>query len=193
MRTYDSERRPIDAFVVEQATRRMFSRIKGKATRGYEEPYYIAELGHRYNEGAIIPAERDAHYHEKDVEDPHNPSGTAGSRFPHAWLLTPEGNTISSLDLIKTNFVLIVPEDNSPWVTAANTLKFPLDIYALHENSKPYQDAKGIMKSKAGLGQGEAFLVRPDAVIAWKPGKSASGHKEALQDAFQVLLGKRHN
>ncbi|PSN72054.1 hypothetical protein BS50DRAFT_544354 [Corynespora cassiicola Philippines] len=191
LRSYDLERRPIDAFVVDQATRRLYNRVKGRTPRLEEEPYYIAELGHRYNEGAIVPAEGDVH--DKDVEDPHAPSGTAGSRFPHAWLLTPEGKTISSLDLIKTNFVLIASEDDSPWISAAKSLNFPIDTYELHEKSKPYQDTKGTMKSKAGLGEGEAFFVRPDGYIAWKAAKSASGHRKALQEVIQALLGKQQD
>lgn len=188
LRSYEQERQPVDKFVVDQATRRLANRLQGKFPRVPEEPYYVAELGHRYNHGAILPAEGDSH--DKDYEDPHKPSGTAGSRFPHVWLQNEKGATESSLDLIMQNFVLFAAEEDSLWVIAANSLDLQIDTYSLHENSKPYRDSLGKLRAKTGLTRGEALLVRPDGYIAWRGGSSPGGHKEALQGALRHILGK---
>ncbi|KAJ9267104.1 hypothetical protein DTO212C5_6169 [Paecilomyces variotii] len=188
LRSYEAERKPVDAFVVDQATRRFRNRIMNTIPRVPEEPYYTVEFGCRYNAGAIIPAECDTF--NKDYEDPHTPSGSAGSRFPHIPLECQDGTHVSILDLIKQNFVLVAAETASPWLLAAKNLSFQIDSYALHETSQPYRDYSGMLRNKGRLGTGMALLIRPDGFIAWKAEDTSSGHKELLRKAMGRLLGK---
>ena len=182
------ERQPVDAFVVDQATRRFRNRILNQNARLSEEPYYTVELGCRYVKGGFLPAEGVSL--EQPFEDPYTPSGTAGSRFSHAILEDlGSGKRISTLDLIKQNFVLIATEDDSPWVVAAKELKFKIDTHILHENSRPYCDFTGEWSKKAKVGLAESLLVRPDGFIAWKAENIHAGHKEILQGVLQKLLG----
>jgi hypothetical protein len=182
------ERQPVDAFVVDQATRRFRNRILNQTPRIAEEPYYTVELGCRYLKGAFLPAEGVSI--EQPFEDPYAPSGTAGSRFPHAFLKDLEsGKRISTLDLMKKNFVLIATEDDSPWVAAAKELEFEIDTHILHQNSRPYCDFDRELSTKAKVGLAESLLVRPDGFIAWKAGSLHTGHKDMLRRVLQKLLG----
>ncbi|KAH6694303.1 FAD binding domain-containing protein [Leptodontidium sp. MPI-SDFR-AT-0119] len=188
LQSYEQERRPNDAAVVDQATRRFRNRIQNQIPQLPEETYDVVEIGGRYNKGALVPGKGDSS--DKDFEDPHSPSGTAGSRFPHVSLLSKDDQTISTLDLIKHNFVLVAAEEDSPWIAAAKGLEFQIDTYVLHETSQPYQDVKGLLRSRGKLAPGEALLVRPDNYIAWRATVQGSNHKEALQQALGQLLGK---
>lgn len=178
----------MDSFVVDQATRRFMNRIKNQNPRLPEEPYINVELGHRYNKGALIKNEDGAE--GKDFENPRAPSGKAGTRFSHVTLETDTGSTISTIDLVQRNLVLVATEGKSPWIAAANALEYEIDAYELHETSQPYRDAFGKLRSRAKLAPGEALLVRPDNFIAWRASSAQSGHKEILQRALQQLLGK---
>ncbi|KAI8711052.1 FAD-binding-3 domain-containing protein [Fusarium sp. LHS14.1] len=188
LRSYEQERRPVDAFVVDQATRRFMNRIKNQVPRLPEEPYINVEIGHRYSKGAIIKEEDGQQ--EQDFEDPHAPSGQAGTRFPHALLNADDGSVISTIDLMQRNFALVATEKNSPWITAAQGLKYEIDTYELHETSRPYRDTVGKLRARAKLGAGEAMLLRPDNFIAWRAGCAQHGHKELLQEALKSLLDK---
>lgn len=155
-----------------------------------EETYMTVEVGGRYKEGALIHDEHDP-VDDRDFEDPHNPSGRAGTRFPHVALSTADETAISTIDLVRSNFVIIATEDKSPWIAAAQGISEKVDGYTLHENSQPYRDLHGKMRQRANLGVGEALLVRPDVYIAWRAPRLESGHKEALQKALSQVLGKQ--
>lgn len=188
LKSYQQERQPVDAFVVDQATRRYWNRIFNKMPRDPEEPYYTVEIGHRYNKGAIV-SDHDENQHE-NFENPHAPSGHAGTRFPHVPLERQDGGIISTLDLVKHNFVLVAAETDSPWIPASQVLKLTVDAYELHETSQPYRDGVGKLREKAKLGVGEALLVRPDGFIAWRGKRISHGHEEQLRKGLGQVLGK---
>lgn len=101
-----------------------------------------------------------------------------------------DGDSISTLDLVKQNFVLVAAEDDSPWLAAAKELRFKIDTYVLHETSQPYPDTQGKLNEKIKLGTGQALLVRPDGFIAWRPINTQSSHKVLLQQALERIPGQ---
>lgn len=154
-----------------------------------ELPDIVCEIGYRYAEGALI-ADDSSNGFDKLWEDPYAPLVAAGSRLPHIWLenALSAGITISTLDLVKTNFVLLVAEEASPWIDAARSVSPSIDAYILHANSSPYSDPKCTFKDVANLMTGQALLVRPDSYVAWRAPNTGQDHVRQLQDVLERLL-----
>ncbi|KAH7357519.1 FAD binding domain-containing protein [Pyrenochaeta sp. MPI-SDFR-AT-0127] len=188
LQTYTKERQPVNAFAVDQATKRFYNRVDQMQPPAHEEPNLTVEIGYRYIEGAILGGGEGA---QKPFENPSSPSGSAGTRLPHVWLNSNASNqSVSTLDLAKQNLVLITTEPQSLWIKAAKDIESPpLDLYELHEFSKPWQDSLGTLRSKCGLQHDEALLVRPDGFIAWRARAVANNHGEELRAALHALLG----
>lgn len=149
------------------------------------------ELGYRYPKGAFIPG--DGFIPPKELHDaPASPSATAGSRFPHAWLIdaSQPSKKISSIDLVKQNLLLIAPDAGSLWFEAARGIPIPIDTYPINESSTPFKDPEGKLRQRCHLEQGDTLLIRPDGFIAWRGTKTQSGHKELLKAALESILKK---
>ncbi|KAH6949393.1 FAD binding domain-containing protein [Ilyonectria sp. MPI-CAGE-AT-0026] len=163
----------------------------GPATTPPEAPDVAIELGYRYPQGAFLPEE---HYKvpKQLYDDPAQPTAVPGSRFPHVFLeeTASPHKRISTIDLVKKNFVFITIEPESPWIRAASQSPIELDIHALNAMSSPYRDSEGAVERKCRLKVGEAMLVRPDGFIAWRGGRSDNGHAEQLKIALEGILGK---
>ncbi|KAH7072042.1 FAD binding domain-containing protein [Paraphoma chrysanthemicola] len=178
--TYNKERQPVNAFAVDQATKRFYNRVDNVQPPVPEQPNLTVELGYRYGEG-------------EPWENPLEPSGTAGTRFPHVWLQqanpTSADTRVSTLDLIKQKLLLVATEPNSPWIAAATKIvSAALEVYELHADSAPLRDASNDLGAKCKLQPGEALLVRPDGFIAWRA-PAGEGHFEALETELARLLG----
>ena len=187
--TYNQERQPGANFFVQQAFARLVSRVfHGK---GYDHepelPDIMCELGYRYTKGAICPT--DDRNSSKSVEDPYKPYVLPGGRIPHVALTSAQGQ-LSSLDLIKQNFVLFTTETDSPWLEAAKKQIMPIDAFAINASST-YRDKDGAAIETWRLAGGEALLVRPDGIIAWRSGANESRHDERLKQALDVILRGR--
>lgn len=184
--TYNTERKPIDEFIMYQAFSRFESRVYHRKPTVAEVEDICVEIGHRYQAGALIP---DPNTGAQPWEDPYFPSATAGARIPHVQLVDGAGNTASTLDLVKKNFVLFAAEDSSPWVEAARNLQsLEVDAYVLNEGSAPYADKTGRVKLLYRIGDGEAVLIRPDGYIAWRTGKEECGHDKKLAEVLGKIL-----
>ncbi|KAI5195485.1 hypothetical protein E4T39_08203 [Aureobasidium subglaciale] len=188
--TYGQERQPAAEFSMQQAFARLVTRVyHGKSPDGTEsQPELsdmICELGHRFTSGAICSS--DSQDSSKNYEDPYNPYVLPGGRLPHV-LLRVSGKSLSSLDLIKQNFVLFVAEQDSPWSQASHGQKLPIDFYEINTTST-YKDPEGLAQGKWKLARGEALLVRPDGVIAWRSGEiQSTTHRESLEHALKIIL-----
>ncbi|CAJ0553068.1 Ff.00g115800.m01.CDS01 [Fusarium sp. VM40] len=188
--TYTLERQPVAGFLMRQAYSRLQKRVLHTTPDEPELPDIVCELGYRYPSGAIHSSTQEAK--ETSLhEDPHAPLAIAGSRFPHV-ALTKLGETeamVSTIDLIKTNFVMFTADGASSWVAAAKNMAMNIDTYSLHETSSPLRDEQWKLKSVTKLSSGEAMLVRPDGFIAWRAAKMEEGHEKALGDALKQVLG----
>jgi len=134
--TYESERRPVGEFTVEQAYSRYVTRTAPYlASKGFQPVAHDmnVELGYCY----------DGRLHEHPSESKARP----GTRAPHLWLS--EGH--STLDLLGKEFVLLA----GPQWKGEEGIPFPL-----HRITHPeFPAAYGITPS-------EAVLVRPDGYVA---------------------------
>ncbi|KAM0241480.1 hypothetical protein ACHAP5_007519 [Fusarium lateritium] len=190
--TYNVERQPIDEFTVDQAYRRFQNRIVMQQPPAPEAPDESIELGFRYLKGGAFVPEDNYPTSKESYDDPAHPSAVPGSRFPHSYIQETggSGKTISTIDLVKQNFLLITIDADSPWVRAASQSPVTLDVYVLNAASSPYKDPARDVEKKCRLQRGEAILVRPDGFIAWRGTTAESGHEQRLIDGLHAVLGR---
>lgn len=174
---------------MQQAFARLVTRVMhGKVPDGInsepELPDIICELGYRYTSGAICKDESTES--EKDYEDPYKPYVLPGGRLPHV-ALTSARNSLSSLDLIKQNFVLFTVQKDSPWLEASKKQVVPVDCHVIGSTCT-YKDRDGAAQATWKLEEGEALLVRPDGMIAWRSGGRSIEHADALKQALDSIL-----
>jgi 2-polyprenyl-6-methoxyphenol hydroxylase-like FAD-dependent oxidoreductase len=169
--TYDSERRPVAAFTVEQAYTRYVTRTAPFLGRKDFQPLaddFDIELGYLY--GA-----------ESTHEHPSQSRGRPGSRAPHAWI-EKDGERMSTLDLFRGAFVLLTGSDGRLLADAALSAaaRFPglqLHTHALSDHT---------VMAAYGISPQGGTLVRPDGFVAWR---SESGIAEPEVALTQTLSG----
>lgn len=174
---------------MQQAFARLVSRVfHGKSPDGIQhDPELsdiICELGHRFTRGAICAMD-DENFH-RVYEDPYSPYVLPGGRLPHV-ALTHKGKSLSSLDLIKQNFVLFAVGDSSSWQQASLEQRNSIDFHPI-DSTTVLQDKDSAAAKTWKLETGEAILVRPDGIIAWRSGKASVPHSESLRQAIAVIL-----
>ncbi|MCU1641687.1 MAG: hypothetical protein JWN03_1962 [Nocardia sp.] len=169
--TYQSERHPIGWFIADQSSirttnLRTMNRKSIDATP-LADPLALI-LGNRYPTGAFVD---DASTHSMDHLDI---AGQPGTRLPHAYL-TPGRST---LDLIDTDFALLVGPSGAAWHATATGIP---DL-RVHEIPETYCRT-------ANLTPDGALLVRPDQIIAWRAPQLPTDPAGALQTALALTLG----
>ncbi|MGH8148976.1 MAG: FAD-dependent monooxygenase [Steroidobacteraceae bacterium] len=179
--TYESERKPVARFTVEQAFSRYVLRTAPwlKATERIEPvaPDFHIELGYLYGSPLGVHA------------DPGATRGMPGARAPHLWLLH-GGERVSTIDLTG-RFLLLAGADGSPWLRAAPEAAsqcggLALDAYCVGRDLEDPEDRFG---EAFGVSERGASLVRPDGFVAWRsPGPSADP-ETALREALGSSLG----
>ncbi|CEL02180.1 hypothetical protein ASPCAL03352 [Aspergillus calidoustus] len=192
--TYSTERQPAAERTMQQAFARLVNRVLEDKSVPHEAeiPDDKCELGYRYRAGAFVfPQGHDA---EKTWDEPHAPSVQAGTRLPHVNLLDRSKNDkmISTLDLIRTSFVLLTGDPSSPWLSAAAAQPVPVAAYAISEHSYPLCDPAARLRSVCKFGSGEAILVRPDGLIAWRGTLPSDDHpSRVLASLLDQILAKQ--
>ncbi|KAI4732023.1 hypothetical protein E4T49_00115 [Aureobasidium sp. EXF-10728] len=189
LKTYDQERQPAAEFSMQQAFARLVTRVMhGKTPEGMESKPevsdIICEIGYRYTTGAFVRQENADS--DKGYEDPYKPYVLPGGRLPHV-ALESSGKTLSSLDLIKQNFVLFTVQKDSPWLEAAQKQCISVDCHVIG-STEMYRDRDGIAQATWKLAEGEALLVRPDGIIAWRSGGRPGACADALKTALDTIL-----
>ncbi|KAM0086129.1 hypothetical protein ACKRZS_001585 [Fusarium odoratissimum] len=184
LQTYDAERRPVAGFTMRQAYSRLQKRVFRTVPNEPELPDIVCEIGCRYPSAAAAQIQNPNSDH---YEDPHAPLVLPGSRFPHV-PLTRGDSKMSTLDLIKTNFVLFSTNQSSPWIEAAKDITPQIDVYSIDKATGTFGDVDGTFSRICRISEGEAILVRPDGIIAWRGEWREVGHRETLQKALQLIL-----
>ena len=180
--TYDGERRPIGALMVEQAYSRYVTRVAPYLGTDGMQPLvddFSLEIGGRYNSPAVVlePGDDGAlHQH------PGESKGRPGSRAPHVFVER-DGARVSTLDLFGRDFVLLAAGAGEAWRSAASSaaqeIGVSIDCHVLGDAE--FADAYGI----TGAG---AALVRPDGVVGWRAVDGAGASKDQLRDVLTALL-----
>ena len=188
--TYETERRPVGKFTVEQAFARYVSR---GAPLGVDNvpplvPDFDIELGYLYRSPAILSEDDGAAVHE----NPRRSRGRPGSRAPHLWL-DAAGRRVSTLDLADAAFTLLAAPRGAAWCAAARAAARRFDGLALHAHqvgSPGLRDPDGTFAARYGLSASGASLIRPDGFVAWRATSRAEDPEEVLIAALRRLLMK---
>ena len=178
--TYETERRPVGVFTVEQAFSRYVARTAPwLAARTQPEPLVDdlrIELGYLYDSPHGVHA------------DPRHTGGVPGSRAPHLWLER-HGKRISTLDLAG-RYVLLAGAAGSAWTDAAKEMSagfhgLSLDAFCL---GRDLADRERCFPGAYGISDSGATLLRPDGFVSWRCSEAASDPGAALRAALNSSL-----
>jgi len=182
--TYDTERHPVGAMTVEQATLRLTNpRLHWDRSPALAEARRnsgvlnapVVTIGYRYDSAAIADPVTDLPSTEDITLDL---NGDPGSRVPHLWA-TP---TTSTLDLIASRFtVLTDSHSDHQWTDAARHASAHLGIDLGHHRVDGLTDVSGITADSA-------LLIRPDGFIAWRHAGHSANPQHQLQQALRRVL-----
>jgi len=188
--TYDAERRPVAAMIVEQAYTRYVLRVDPTLPRDNLAPPLddpSIELGTVYASAAV-----DAAPDGPAVDDPRTPTGRLGVRAAHLWV-THRENQISLHDVLGGSFVLLTAGDvGGAWARAAADAAARLGITLPTHRVGPDGDLvcpADEFETAYGTSPGGAVLVRPDGVLAWRSGPDADP-AATLESALRRLLAR---
>jgi putative polyketide hydroxylase len=178
--TYESERKPIARFTVEQAFARYVARTAPwlAATQNTEPLVsdFDIELGYLYGVPGLVH------------KDPRTTHGMPGSRAPHVWL-TLDDDRLSTVDLMG-NYLLLAGSEGRAWKEAARTIAtttggLAIDRVCIGEDvedpERRFHDAFGITPTGASL-------IRPDGFVAWRNPLLAANPVAALRAALETSL-----
>ncbi|MBL8382634.1 MAG: FAD-dependent monooxygenase [Burkholderiales bacterium] len=150
------------------------------------------EIGFWYDRGALVadgtPAPR------RDPTGLHFHATTRpGHRIPHAWV-TRRGAVVSTLDLVAPDrFVLLVGQDDSPWIAAAaaagRALGVTIEAIAVGDAGEVL-DRDHAWRRQRQVGVAGAVLVRPDQHVAWRAPEVPADPAAALQAALARVLAR---
>lgn len=194
--SYDAERRPIAALTVEQAYTRYVLRVdttlpKDDLMPPLDDP--AIELGAIYRSSAVD----DHQAPERPLDDPKARSWRVGARVPHVPL---DGPGRSSLDAAGAGFAVLADTAVDAWQRAAadveRSLGVAVAVHAVDAATFPPAESSGAgPEADRGVDRGAgwtgAVLVRPDGVIAWKPGSPGADAAGQLVGIIGGLLSAR--
>ena len=199
--TYETERRPVGKFTVEQAYTRYVTRsatyLGAKDFQPLANDFNI-ELGYIYRSPAII-SEDDI---ERASEDPRESQGRPGSRAPHLWIEKGR-QRISTLDLFGRGFTLLTVPAGATWADAARAAAadikgLTLDTYVVGGSAagrggssdppSDVRDPSGQFPTAYGVGESGAVLVRPDGFVAWRAKAMTSDPTRTIATVLRTLL-----
>jgi putative polyketide hydroxylase len=179
--TYESERKPVARFTVEQAFTRYVTRTAPwlQATQKTEPlaPDFHIELGYLYDSPLGLHA------------DPTATRGVPGSRAPHVWLRR-GGERISTMDLVG-HHLLLTGDEGSPWIEAARSASDRLGNLRIDACcvGRDIEDPERAFLDAYGITGSGASLVRPDGFVAWRSPTAADDPAATLLDALRRSLG----
>ena len=190
--TYDTERRPVGAFTVEQAYSRYVTRTAtylGATDYQPIAPDLEIELGYIYRSPAIVADDGE---NDKTHDDPRETRARPGSRAPHLWVEL-DGRRLSTLDLFGRCFVLLAAPDGADWCDAARTAAAHhdgLEFEAYCVGGDDLRAADGSFADAYGITDSGAVLVRPDGFVAWRAISKSSDPVGAVAAALGVALAR---
>lgn len=189
--TYEAERRSVARIAIARQIANYVERLLPDRQElripGDEYDMLSTSIGYRYRSTAIISEMDD---NGDAVENPLEPSGSAGTRLPHVWLQRGV-ERLSSHDLIGRHFVLFAGSEGECWVEAADEISksgAPISSYRL---SADITDPGDEFLSRLGLSSSGAALVRPDGFIAWRSRERQPEALSVLEGNFARVRGMR--
>jgi putative polyketide hydroxylase len=186
--TYELERRPFALAVTEDAARN----VSGFGQRTEQFSNRGRVLGVSYDSPAVIPDGTDFPAGANPIID-YVPTARPGSRAPHLWLWR-DGQTISTLDLYDTTFVLLTGGTGHRWKAAgeqaAQQLGIPLRCYLIGSEGDLI-DQGDEWPRLYGVQPDGAVLVRPDGHVAWRTQTAGANPGKELVSVLRRILSVR--
>lgn len=198
--TYQAERRPVGAMVLEQAVLRLRdpslhwdrtpARAAERARLGVRNAPVVA-LGYRYDSTAVrgalpAPSPEDL---ALDLD------GAPGSRAPHRWI-TPGRST---LDLPAGGFAVLAGPAGAAWCAAADRIDADVTGHLLDQSwpagpaagSRPATAGSESWPAVAGIEADGALLVRPDGFVAARFPSLTADPAGTLAETLAAVLSRQ--
>jgi 2,4-dichlorophenol 6-monooxygenase len=168
--------------------------LEAIASQSMEFHEHVVEYGYRYESSAVVPDGTPPPSTGDDVRL-YAPGTRPGAPLPHAELEDPDGERLSTLDLVAPGrFLLIAGEDGAAWRDAALALAreygLPLDAVRIGHLAGEYRDPRLAWLRRREIGPEGAVLVRPDRFVAWRSLGAARDADGELRRALARVLGQ---
>jgi putative polyketide hydroxylase len=197
--TYQAERHPVGRFAARQSlTGPAMSFLpleedRPKLPAEEDLPLFYMIAGYKYRSAAVVtdePAPTDPDVVQLvDGEELH---GEPGTRVPHAWVQS-NGDRVSTLDLLGTEFTLFTGPAGAPWVPAAHQvsayLGVSIDVRTIGADAET-ADVDGQWAGLTRLAPDAALLVRPDDFVGWRAETLPAAPEESLRQVLCQILGR---
>lgn len=189
LKTYESEREPVNWFTTEQArlryqeSNRRWSADAGERAEVGMAHDLVVMLGYHYNSPAIVEPRRQMPSLEQVALN-----GEPGTRAPHLWIERAD-QRLSTLDLLGRRFALLTGPEGTSWLPAARAvaahLGLDLDLYRAETD---FQAGAGAFCATYGIASRGAVLIRPDGFVGWRCANEDEQAAETLTRVFAQLL-----
>jgi hypothetical protein len=150
-------------------------------------------VGYRYYSQAVFQ-EGEGLFSRAQVgllDDPGQLTAQPGTRLPHLWV-EQHGQRISTLDLMDGRFVLLVGPAGKLWQKTAPAVAasrgIDLVVYRLAADGD-LLDREDSWRTKLGMSDAGAVLVRPDGFVAWRSTLPINPERKIGQ-VFSSILGR---
>ena len=153
------------------------------------------EMNLRYDSSAVVPDGSPEEKFKRDKELYHQASSRPGAMVPHVWLIDPQQQKVSTVDLCgKGQFSLLTGlggEDQ--WASAIAEIEKDLGITVNLRVIGPgqqYEDIYGDFARVRDISETGALLVRPDNIVAWRAQEASADSAKNLVESMNKILGK---
>ncbi|KFN01651.1 FAD-dependent oxidoreductase [Bacillus clarus] len=185
LETYHEERYPVAKLTTGYASSILFRAANRDEGNLNNMDSLAVTVGYQYCSEAII--DESTTPHRMDIVDL---NGRPGTRAPHFWG-TYEGNKVSILDLLGSNFVLLTGAVHSAWTEAAHVVSSRLGV-----NIKVYLvgltgdfiDQDNAFRKLYGIEHEGAIVIRPDGFIGWRTENVVLKPNVVLEEVMNNLL-----
>ena len=186
--SYDAERRPVAALIVEQAYARYVLRRRSGPRQG--EPHADRRRGDGGAWLSVSLGRRTARARRGRLprESPDEPTARPGLRAPHLALARGDGAPSSTLDLAGRGFALLAGPAGEAWCQAAGAVSAQLEVPI---ESQCVGDVPAFAEIY-GTGAEGAVLLRPDGYVAWRTGSVATDGEATLRRVLERILDVDH-
>ncbi|WP_322889068.1 MULTISPECIES: FAD-dependent monooxygenase [unclassified Yoonia] len=162
------------------------------AFKKYEFDCHGVEMNQRYRSDAVVTDGQLEPPFAMDEELHYHPTTWPGARLPHAWVFTPTGEKLSTLDLTgHGTFSLLTGIGGEAWNDAAATVGDELGlIIKVHEIGprRAIQDHTGDWARVRDIRDSGCVLVRPDHHVAWRVDEMVSNPAAELRRVMTAIL-----
>ena len=153
------------------------------------------EMNMRYESSAVVPDGSPDEEFKRDKELYHQASSRPGSMVPHVWLIDPQQQKVSTVDICgKGQFTLITGIGgesiwNSALAEIEKNLGITINLKAIGPGQQ-YEDIYGDFARVRDISETGALLVRPDNIVAWRAQEASDKSGADLVAAMQSIVGK---